>query len=392
MSFILQFFDAPEVNSVQSAADYVDLDQAAPAGANAKFGRFVESVKEFYPDQSEDEGFEFNLWPEGLTADATDLTTSPAVNIAINLDMLDPGVMTVIAQHATKAGLQILDPQNALLYLLDGTMISAEGDKENLPPVSPFARSVMTENVKGMGLAATAARLADGLLEAWEGRGFTCVEVPSRWAAVLWRQHGDLRQMLDIRCMRSTNAGAIRFYVRMGFACESIAAAWLPLLPEKYLQRKARYDTDAGGVALDVALFLPNLRAGKLPGDARPGTSSEMIIRSLDELDAMLPTMRSWTQRELLPLFESVESLADLSDITLTDAMLEHCETGMPELPMLPGLLVLAARRDGQTLEQYVAAYRRNKRLPDLWKLYGDPKGAHFDKLVAGLKQLSPVR
>ena len=197
MSFVLRFFHAPHVTTVRDAIAWADGRRSAePIARNLHFSRFVESITEFYPDLSGDDDESANcrnLWPEGLESDDRD---GAVVNILINADMLDDGVMSVIARQASGAGLQGRDMQGGRLcgpgLRVIGLTDTTPGP---LPEVSSFAYSVMTENVRGLRFDHARQMIADTCRRAL-GQGFEIAD--GRSATVVRRDHGELRQMLSL--------------------------------------------------------------------------------------------------------------------------------------------------------------------------------------------------
>jgi hypothetical protein len=114
MSFILRFFHHPETRTVEAAAAIIGWLPTPMPGGRERFEAFRTAISEYYPDLCGDEDCaDHNLWPEGLPAGPVD---DGVVNLLVETDLVDTGVMSVIAREAAGAGLQILDEQNGLLY------------------------------------------------------------------------------------------------------------------------------------------------------------------------------------------------------------------------------------------------------------------------------------
>lgn len=384
MSFVLRFFHAPHATTVREAVAWADGDHGAePITRNPRFARFVETITEFYPNAADDDDEDgHNLWPEGLESDDRD---GAVVNILINTDMFDEGVMSVIARHADEAGLQVLDEQNGLLYGPGPRFIGmTDATPQPLPEVSAFAYSVMTENIRGLRFDHARRKIADACRRAL-GSGFEVSE--GRSSAAVRREHGDLRQMLSLQVMRSTERDNARIYCQLGFACEALTREWLPLLPEAFAKRRSNYDTSAGGTALEFAWFVPDLTRGTLPADLSLATHSRMRFADAAQLHTLLGDIEGWASDSLLPFLDRIRRVDDLLPLFINDASLRHARIGRMAFPVYPAMLALARRVSPQALDDYADAYRASADFGRLCKLFKDPDGSHFDALVEGLRR-----
>ncbi len=385
MSFILSFIRAPGLLTVQTAADYVSNPPVPAPESTRHFAAFVERISEYFPDLCEDENaLDRNLWPEGLDRDELN---GPVVNVQVNSDMLDPGVMSVIATQACLSGLQVLDEQNGVLYgpgLLSVDM--SGGMSKRLPEVTPHARSLMTENIRGMGLLDSQRLIAEGLAGVL-GAGFAVVGGGGE--TVLRRVHGQLHQIIALRVLRSVEKpGMARLYVRLGFASDELAATWLRLLPADFGPRKQRYDTSEGGVSMQLASFLPNLHDFDPAASLTLGSRSEMGFADPVARQQLIEAARPWSQAKLLPYLERIVSVSDLQRLFIHAQGLQHFGRASLSFPAYPTVLTLAQRAGPETLAAYAAACRANPDLARLCSLFKDPKGAHIDQLIAGLQAL----
>jgi len=299
--------------------------------------------------------------------------------------MLDEGVMSVIAQHAAEAGLQVLDEQNGLLYGPGLCYIELnEAAAKPLPEITSFAYSVMTENIRGLRFDYAQQQIADTCQHAL-GKGFRIAH--GRSATVVVRDHGELRQMLFLRVIRSSDRQSARVYCRIGFACETLTRTWMPLLPESFVQRRVNYDNSAGGTDLEFVWFIPDLGSSKLPSDLSLATDSRMRFADAAQLETLLSGIKPWASDTLLPFLDHVRSVDDLLPLFIHEASLRHARVGPMSFPIYPAMLALARRADTQMFEGYVQAYRANADFRRLCTLFKDPTGSHFDDLVEGLRR-----
>ena len=385
MSFILQFFNASTARTVDDAQRVLD----GLTGADPDFARrwrgFVELIAESFPDLSHDETREArNLWPEGLPPMAGD---DAFVNVMINLDLLDVGVMSHVARIADAVGLQILDPQNGLLYGPGLRQIGLnDAAPQPLPEVTPFARRLMTPNIRGMELEAAQVRVAEAL-RAGLGPGFETVAAES--ATVLRRPHGTLTQMVSVGVMRSSDRINARTYVRIGFASDALKAAWLPLVGPDFEARLARYDRAEGGVAMQLCWYVPSASTGELPGGLSLHSLASERFGNPAELARVADAAQTWSACVLRPFLEGLQHVGDLAPLAISEAALEHCGTrrhGVPDLPddaragQPSGTVTAAALRGGLPGQPGPAAPVR---------LVQGPEARHFDALVKGLARTS---
>jgi hypothetical protein len=339
-------------------------------------------VSQYYPDLSDDEDLEDrNLWPEGL---AEIEPRSAYVNLAVNLDMLDPGVMTVVAQSAARASLSILDEQNGLLYLPTCRVIGVHDTApQPLPPITPIARQLMTETVGELRLRATQQKVAEAARVAL-GADFQRFEAAH--VSVVWRQHGELRQMLEFGTMRSTDHVSTRLYVSLGFASEALAGRYMAHLPKSFAARRSRYDRDNGGAAAQVRWFLPDLARGEPVAQLRFSSESKMRFVGAADVDALVEASRTWLPQTLKPFLDRIGTLEDLRALSIVEARLQHCRKERLSFPRYAALLALARLTSLDTLEAYAAAMAADGKVAPLSKLFKEPDDRHFEQLVEGLR------
>jgi len=386
MSFTLTFFHAPAVDTPDAAARWLEqvpehLDEPSP-----RFAEFVAEVTQYFPDPSNDEDDvgDRNLWPEGLPDGAP---RASRINVAVNLDMLDPGVMTVVAQSAAKAGLSVLDDQNGLLYLPNYRVIGlGHATPRQLPPISDVARKLMTHTIGGMRLHEAQMLIADAV-RAGLGRGAERREPHER--SVVWRQRGELRQMLWFYVMRSNDKVHARLFVHLGFASDRLTALYLPLLPEGFAARQRKYDRFDGGASNQVRAFLPSITAGDPHAGRLLYSHSDMAFKDAASRDALIQGARDWTQAVLRPYLDGLDSVGALRGWAITDERLKHCGVARMDYPEYAAVLTLARLTGVETLDAYALAYRQSGGIRKLTTLFKEPDDRHFEQLVEGLRGLA---
>ena len=390
MSFALTFFHAPEVATVDGAARWLEQAPRELSEPSTRYAAFVTEVSKFFPDLSdeEDDTGERNLWPEGLNGIPV---RDPFVNLAVNLDMLDPGVMSVIAASAARAGLSILDDQNGLLYTPDFRVIGIhDAAPRPLPPVTDVARRLMTQTVGELKLHESQMLIAEAVRKSL-GRGFKRIEPQER--SIVWREHGELRQMLWLHAMRSTDQKNSRLFVYLAFASTKLTGIYLPLLPESFAARQRKYDRFDGGASMQVRAHLPSIISGDPRTDAVLHSSSDMLFGTIAERDALAGDAARWAKSTLRPFLDEISTVEHLRAWAITDARLAHSAVTRMAYPEYAALLTLARLTSVETLDAYAAAFRRSGGLPKLRELFKEPDDRHFDQLVEGLHGLDlPAR
>lgn len=119
MSFVLQFFPAPEVRTIAQADAFFARKLPSEEANRARFTAFREDILRTFPDNSEEDTNEVdNVWPEGW-ADKLDGDAVLVVQVAT--DFVDENLMRHIGHAAARAGLHLLNPQDGCLCRADGT-------------------------------------------------------------------------------------------------------------------------------------------------------------------------------------------------------------------------------------------------------------------------------
>lgn len=142
MSYVLRFLHAPHLATAHEAMAWADGPHPQPRQRNAHFADFVRRISEYYPVLWDRDGgaHERSLWPEGLESTTDD---GAVINVLVNTDLFDDGVMSVIARQADAAGLQVLDAQSGVLYG-PGLQSIAPGETTPapLPDITNFAYEI----------------------------------------------------------------------------------------------------------------------------------------------------------------------------------------------------------------------------------------------------------
>jgi len=186
MSFVLQFFDAPQADSVEKAVEHMDRSGDHDPAAVAKFERFVQLVTLLYPDLSEEDedgDDDRNIWSEGLSGHER---ARPFFNVALKTHFVEEGILSIVASKAIMAGLQMLDPQNGMLYRADHVVVDQWGKQSPFRMLTPFAAKAMKPLRGGLNAPQVRQHIGAQLHEAFlkpHGFALTCTDSH----AVVWR-------------------------------------------------------------------------------------------------------------------------------------------------------------------------------------------------------------
>lgn len=370
MSFILQFFHAPQVETLDAAVAYVDHggDHEAPLGA--RFASFVARVCVQYPDGSaddEDGDDDGNVWPEGLDAAWGE---EPVVNVAVKTESVDEALLSAVAASAGQAGLHVLDPQNAMLYRPDGVVVRRHAAADASKRLVPLA-------VRAEVGASLQARLAPHGFDLVSNNAFTLVS----------RLHGSIRQVIAITC--APTQGHVAGDVELWLSSEQLAEVWAPALAPEIDEWKARRDTECAGMAYDfvygVSDLVPTVTA------AESDRFGRFIARSRRDVDDFAGSLGDFVLDRLLPVLEPVRDLETLAALALTDDALDIVRRGRVRLPEQLGTAVLARLAKPSIFEDVVHGLQHNPNKAHYWRELGDARGELLARLVAQLRALPPA-
>lgn len=401
MAYILQLFDAPSATSVAAAAAHVDSD--APPVARAKVDAFVAGVATCFPDLSdadEDGDDDVNAWPEGLDLGTPD---APVVNLGLKLHFVEPGVLSIIAEHAVRAGLQVLDPQNAMLYRADRVVVDAHGRGMPFRGLTAFAMQAMRRAEAALAkrprpadappppapltIDGVRTRVVQHLMATLAAQGFEH-RVADRADLVagfdfITRLHGEVRQTLKLESSAANGAVVVRATVWLSWA--PLAALWAPLLPPVFTAWLAGGDRELAGCRYDFSLH--PLSIG--PEPAAPLYDLFMgYLDSTPKVDRYGKGVADWMREVALGELEPVRGLAGLADLLLSERHLLRARNDPTEVAHQLGLLALAHLAADPRFENVVRALHENRYNRDHgWRSFEDPKLAHLGAVVDGLRR-----
>lgn len=383
MSFVLHIFHAPHVDSVESATKYVyeSCDNDPPL--KERFRKFVELVTMVYPDLSEEDedgDDERNLWPEGLNAEWGD---EPVVNVGIKTDAVEEGVLSIVASKAIQAGLQMLDPQNAMLYRADHFVVHHDGRTTPFRMLTPFAASLMTPVRQPLEAGAVRDEIGTKLRDHLAPRhGFDLTRTDT--FAVVHRLRGEMRQAIGIEAR--VIGGNVKVVLELWVSAPKIAEVWTAALPPVFAEWRARDDAARGGFAFDFIYGLSDLVASATAHEiARSRNVSPASRQALDDFIAWLC---AFVEEKLVPVIDPIDDLDALAGLALTRDALDIVGTGYVRLPEQLATAVLARLARPALFEQVARGLAGNPNKARYWGELNDPEGKFLDALLKHLRTL----
>lgn len=368
MSFVLQLFHAPQLESVDAAVAYIERGGNGDQAPAERFARFVAAITQVYPDRSgedEDGDDESNIWPEGVVAV---VPTAAFVNIAVKTDAVDLKTLATIADKARAAGLQMLDPQNAMLYRADGTVVG----QARPVPAKPQEHERRMPGLR--------ERLARALNERLGPAGFALVDHDNY--VLLSRQHGDIRQIASIGLY---GRGPVEVDPSLWLAAPALSSIWVKALPPYFSSWKQRRDRLSGGVAPDFEYGLADLAAAATEDEA--AQLQQQVLDSVDDEARFERFLCAFATDKLLPVLEPIRDLDTLATVALTDDAIDVASRGR----MRPGeqlaMLVLAHLARPALFERLAAGLMQNPNRNHEWRDFHDDEGRFLGQLIAHLRQ-----
>lgn len=383
MSFVLHFFHAPHVQSVASATEYVyDLSDDDPPLAD-RFRKFVELVTTVYPDLSaeDDDGDdERNLWPEGLRGDWGD---EPVVNVGIKTDAVEEGVLSIIASKAVQAGLQMLDPQNAMLYRSDHIVVHQDGGKAPFRMLTPFAASLMQPANGALDPRKLRDTIGAGMRDRLaSGHGFALGS--GKAYTIVHRQRGGIRQAIAVEA--KADRDQVRIRLELWLSTPRIEAVWMAALPRSFTDWKVNEDARCGGAAYDFVYGLTDIVPSATAQEiARVGKVALSSAAAVDEFVAMVCT---FIEDKLLPVIDPIDDLDSLATLALTEDALDIVRTGHVRVPEQLATAVLTRLARPAWFEEVARGLIGNPNKSGYWGEFGDREGQYLGQLIEYLRAM----
>ena len=367
MSFVLHLFHGPAVKTIPEAVALVDRDAAASPEDEKRFAAFVAEITRAFPNDEDGE----SAWPEGLEANGHEWAV---YTFAVDLDYLDANLMAHLGKAAANAGLKILDPQNGLLYPVEGRVITMNGVSSALAAPEPVAPPPPKGLPAGFDDEKTvSAKLATQLAAVLAPYGFTFE--PS---GLVVRQVGRVKQGIDVGVMRGNRD--MTLYLRLVFFCPEIGALWPEVLGEPVAAMVAHRKTIPRH-AFDFNLGASELR--RPPSDAaqRYGRYAFFYAHNWEEAHAWLRGLVQWLKDEGIADMDRMKDPAGLAEFVLSETQHEIMFRRNDLLPaeLYARLILMGA----------FAADRKEEWLRGYWDHYSRSSVRYDGGIVKDVKGLS---
>lgn len=284
MSFILQLFDLPAIDSSALALRACSRVRPASPVTQRKFAAFVAAVQRHLPDDGAD-----SVWSEGLPG--TPGTDAP-LNLAVDLARIDDAAIATIAHVAVDAGLQVFDPQAGTLFRRDRNSVQDDGSTAPFGDRLPQRAAAATSGFDPRDGDFSIAVIAQQLLPVLEPFGFRSVPPPTPDHArllTLERDYGPTRQQITLQVQPEASFQYVSWYMR--WWVPAARAHWQallqPLLGERVAHALPAHQSDIEfqqGDVLSVHTLRPRYPT-LFDGKVRDRTQLDAYAREL--ADAM---------------------------------------------------------------------------------------------------------
>lgn len=354
MSFILHIIDCPTATTVNAASHHVYDEEITSTVQNEKFLRFAKLVSKLYPECEDDEGDnDDNIWSEGLP---DGIGTEAVLTIAVKTDLVESQIMSNIAHAAVDAGLQILDPQNAMLWRSDRLIVYQNQQTEAFLPQKLPKRS-KRKRVPKLTKEGTRDYLLENFVKAFVQDGWQTVsdERNVYFKRSAWRQLGDIKQTLTFNT--NIDGQACDIGMDFKFTAEQIRIALDELLPDTGLDIIRR---NIGSQYYDIHLpieYLFPLAELKPLGikDIRLGWVS---VSSQQELEQWAAHFQQWYQQFLSKILSQTQDISSLCHLLDTELHRNYSQGRLTNAePWLPRL-ILYHLANSPKLENWLALSR----------------------------------
>jgi len=396
MSFTLELLHAPRPLALAEAVALSDRPAPLDEASRQRFRRFAAGVLRAYPDGCEadvDGDDPGNAWAEAPDPESADAAVWV---IAPKTGAVDEQFMAHVALAAAAADLHVLDPQNALLYRPDRTLVGADGRARRLAtpatrvPIdaaAPAARRGADEASPQFTEREVAAFLHSRLARRFAARGFGLVDNP-RWVPYAARQRGLVRQVVAFGPIKRD--GEMWVSVSFSLACEPVSQVWQRLIVQEVSAYVALvhqrdlpcHDThlhaeDLGASAEDAARGIGRFQHGRASDLAG-------VHRWADGVEA-------WLESGGMAALDAIDRPAGLAAAVLTAPMHDRVTRNELLSPWQQfSLLVLAGAfgdaADEQWNEAIFSHWNRHHRYTSDWKSVLPDLRATLERLVAKLR------
>lgn len=338
MSFVLHIFDEPSATTVEQATDYCYEDHPPFPTPNNRYTQFLAEVTRIHPEDGP-------VWPENfLEGEVTDRV----YNLGVNTECVTEQLMNEIALCVAAAGLQMLDPQNAMLYRRDGTIVGPSmhtrlisGSALQTIPASPPAwdknefpshtilHQRFTTRMAHHGFAQTSSRGDVGFAS---------------------RVMGETRQTVVFQVQNHAPERILNAHVDI--AVPRLSFVWKSRFPRLTIEYLLSYTRSL--CEIDFRLELPELSAKSTGLVARPNPAT--AVHSRAEFDRWSDGFCDWYEREAGAVLDRIANLRELGKLLFTEERLELARREPRKAQSHMSLLVLARALEVRNFDAWVNA------------------------------------
>jgi hypothetical protein len=403
MSFTLELFHAPRLLTLAEAVAFTETSAPIDEAMRQRFARFARFVLRAYPDRcdtDEDGDDPANAWvdaPNPASADAAVWVIGPKT------DAIDEAFMAHVAMAAAAADLHVLDPQNAMLYRPDRTLVQRDGRPRRVPappareaqaqvqakPASPPPATAPSHARASFDDSAITAYLHERFVQRFAHRGFALGPKLPRDTARAQRQQGLVQQRLWFFAM--LRDGEMMLSVSLQLSSEPLAQVWQRLLGDEV----------AGYVALVRQHGLQQYDADIYTDDLEPGAPAHRELEigrmrfgqaaDLAGVDRWQGGLFDWLDAGGMAALDRIDRPGTLAPVMLTDWMHDRlCRnerlSPWQQFSWLVLVGAFAGFEDPRWSEAIFRHWERCHRHVNDWKTVLPDIRATLERLIAALR------
>jgi hypothetical protein len=381
MSFILQIFHLPQAQTVAEAALHTANVTTSAPETSARFHEFVLEMLSYLPDLSahdEDGENDQNFWPEGL---APPRSKQEIFNLSVKANLLTPALMGLMARVAAAFELQILDPQNALFYRADGTVIDGQGVIADWPEPAHLHKNTSPAMRAPLDPQTVHTHLLQALRPFMEAQSFT-VRADSN-NIFLSRDFDEVQQLVRLACRDVEGGVCVDFFWVL--TCPALREHWKNVFSPALEARDDYWPTGESDFVFDRTFNPVSASASALH------TERADIIANEDEMRAYGVDLLTDIKTFVTALLNPANTIQGLASVVLTEDFL-LAEIGRRDnyrVRTAASQLILAALARPTAIERWIEL-ARGRFDPYAWQHRLDDKsGMYLEKLIVYARSLA---
>jgi len=375
MSYVLQIFASDEVRSVGQAAELVDGRAAPLKPAPEAFARFRAELESGWPGACDDPAL-----PEGLDPP---VDREAVWALAVDSSRAGENLWRHVGRAASRADLNVLDPQAGVLLRRDGMLVDLDGQARALRapmpwPVKAPPASPLTETEARLVVEQAAARhfVPDGFAAGGVGQWLQFV-----------RETGDVRQCIELTVSESgRDKGSMTLHLGLRFHCPKLRDVWTRHFGEQV----------AAHVAVKAIRSAPDFSAAADQLEDEPGPLSAALggrkfadASTREQLVAWVEQVARWYATVGRAVFDRTRTIPGLAHDALNGPQMRWLFLNNNlSIDEVLARLVLAGAFQPERLDEWLAALRDHRRRKGRDPLFGKDlfvpnRAAVFEALAA---------